>query len=63
METKTEGEISREQYGRSIKRLLTEKAGRVQADILIDTYKDDFEEFMEKNWDPATAAMAMLMGY
>ena len=63
METKTEAEISREQYKRSIKRLLTEKLGQIQSDILMNTYKDDFEEFVEKNWDPATAAMAMLAGY
>ena len=51
------------QYKTAVRKVLIEMAGVMQADILMYTYKDDFNEFMDKNWSPATAATAMLMGY
>lgn len=51
------------QYKTVVRKVLIEMAGVMQADILMYTYKDDFKEFMDKSWSPATAATAMLMGY
>ena len=51
------------QYKTAVRKVLIEMAGVMQTDILMNTYKDDFQEFMDKDWSPATAAAAMLMGY
>ena len=60
---RNETDIGVQQYKNNVRRFLVEKTGRVQADMLMETYKDDFEEFMEKKWSPATAALAMLICY
>ena len=60
---RNETDIGVQQYKNNVRRFLAEKTGQVQADMLMETYKDDFEEFIEKKWSPATAALAMLSGY
>ncbi|MBR0418255.1 MAG: hypothetical protein IJI66_03715 [Erysipelotrichaceae bacterium] len=51
------------QYKTAVRKSLIEMVGTTQADILMNTYKNDFQEFLDKNWSPATTATAMLMGY
>ena len=60
---RNETDIGVQQYKNNVRRFLTEKAGQVQADMLMETYKDDFKEFIERKWSPVTVAMAMLAGY
>ena len=59
----TETDAAVKYYKRNVRKILRESVGQTQADILMDTYKDDFEEFIKMKWSPATAAMAILMGY
>ena len=33
------------------------------ANKLMTTYEDDFQEFLSNNWSPAGAATAMMQGY
>ena len=51
------------EFKKKVRDYLAKQVGEAQAETLMNTYNDDFPEFLAKNYTPETTAMAMLMGY
>lgn len=51
------------EFKKKVRDYLAKQVGETRADTLMETYKDDFPEFLAKNYNPETTATAMLMGY
>ncbi len=50
-------------YKRLVKIELEKMVGKENAGKLIKVYEDDFALFLEYNWSPSTAALAIVMGF